>query len=160
MVAYSWGIGSSNNQIQTQVRRLLQLLIHNFWLYLPSTDGEVYQYGDTPFAWESIDNNSSTCGLIAMGQALLLIHSDGEMYVRVPNAGWPKVGKALSINSELSSEARPDFFQNAHQVLMEDAQLNAVDSEFQLPTAENSSWSPCVLSRPKARRFGKWQNAR
>ena len=23
-----------NNQIQTQVRRLLQLLIHNFWLYL------------------------------------------------------------------------------------------------------------------------------
>jgi hypothetical protein len=26
MVAYSWGIGSYNNQIQTQVRRLLQLL--------------------------------------------------------------------------------------------------------------------------------------
>jgi hypothetical protein len=34
MVAYSWGIGSLNNQIQTQVRRPLQLLIHNFWLYL------------------------------------------------------------------------------------------------------------------------------
>ena len=36
MVAYSWGIGSLNNQIQTQVRRLLQLLIHNFRLYLPA----------------------------------------------------------------------------------------------------------------------------
>jgi hypothetical protein len=34
MVAYSWENRVVDNQIQTQVRRLFQLLIHNFWLYL------------------------------------------------------------------------------------------------------------------------------
>jgi hypothetical protein len=34
IVASTLGIGSLNNQNQTQVRRPFQLLTHNFWLYL------------------------------------------------------------------------------------------------------------------------------
>lgn len=102
-------------------------------LYLLHSDGEVYQYGGAPFAWESIDNNPSTCGLIAIGQAICLIHGNGDIFVRVPNAGWPKVGQPLTVNSSLAAAERSSFFQNAVQALSEDSQLNSAVSDFQIP---------------------------
>jgi len=40
MVAYSWGIGSLNNQIQTQVRRLFQLIPSTTFGYSSSSLAE------------------------------------------------------------------------------------------------------------------------
>ena len=63
MVAYSWGNRVLNNQIQTQVRRLLQLLIHNFWLYLPAQPYKIEQQRSTTKTrhWE---RSGSTAGFM------------------------------------------------------------------------------------------------